>query len=237
MTTRRSSRSGCSVTPWTRRTTPTAILVWPSPRGVRTSRRRCDDPVSQARFQKQQREKARRERAAAKFARKEERREQKAEPTTHLVGRSGRARRRPGGAARALRQGRARARRLPRRQGRPDRATPDHVTLAGDDDFSSPGSSHWHERQAAPAHDRVEHRRRHVRRRRPGRGPRLLHREARLRAALGHPLRRAGRDALAGGGAPRIDRPAGAQPADGRAARVAARSASRRPTCSPSTVG
>ena len=38
--------------------------------------------MSQARFQKQQREKARRERAAAKFARKEERREQKAEPTT-----------------------------------------------------------------------------------------------------------------------------------------------------------
>jgi len=37
--------------------------------------------VSQARFQKQQREKARRERAAAKWARKEERREQKAEPT------------------------------------------------------------------------------------------------------------------------------------------------------------
>jgi hypothetical protein len=38
--------------------------------------------VSQARFQKQQREKARRERAAAKFARKEERREQRTEPTT-----------------------------------------------------------------------------------------------------------------------------------------------------------
>ena len=40
--------------------------------------------MSQARFQKQQREKARREKAAAKFAKKAERREEESPPTPSL---------------------------------------------------------------------------------------------------------------------------------------------------------
>jgi hypothetical protein len=55
------------------------------PAGASEARRREVQRVSQARFQKMQREKQRRERAAAKFARKQERRENAESQTTPII--------------------------------------------------------------------------------------------------------------------------------------------------------
>ena len=82
--------------------------------------------------------------------------------------------------------------------------------------FGAVGQSSRHDRFHAHPHNRLEHRRRDVHRRRPGRRTCVLRAQARLRGAFRHALRRERRDALARGGASRLDRAAGAQPAHER---------------------
>ena len=110
---------------------------------------------------------------------------------------------------------------------------------AGGDEFRAPAPSTRHDsiHHRSPDH-RQRHRRGHVHRRRPGRRPRLLHREARFRGARRLAVRRARRAPLAGGRPSRLAGPPRAQPADGRRSSPAgAGSAWRRRTSWPSTSG
>ena len=95
------------------------------------------------------------------------------------------------------------------------------------DEFRAPAPSTRHDsiRHRSPDH-RQRHRRGDVHRRRPGRRPRLLHREARFRGARRLAVRRARRAPLAGGRPSRLAGPPRAQPADGR--RAARRERDRR---------
>jgi hypothetical protein len=97
--------------------------------------------------------------------------------------------------------------------GRPGRSGDDsrgRERSTGHIDRTPPSEEDSHEQRRTSPDGRLEHLGCHVRRRRPGRGARLLHREAGLGGAWRHPLRRERRDAVARGGPTRLTGAGGA---------------------------